>query len=199
MSAALPPNARGSWPPGADPWAKDCRCVDHTVPHWVYQDFAWRQSNREAFAATGSVHALAIEDRNRLAQKRWEMERRGIREVPPHVVAQAERDWCESPLAWARLHRDENASYLALADAFARELAVAHDLADGVARVGIAEQLAAVHARAAKYRAAITMAEATLAAGPRVVMSSAELARRAVAKASRADVEAVLGTRRAGP
>jgi len=59
---------------------KECTCITHNDPHWIYMDRLDRERNRKVLEA-GTFLALmrmAIEETTRLAEKRHHFERLGI-------------------------------------------------------------------------------------------------------------------------
>ena len=53
------------------PLRKDCDCVTHTGPHWLYSDQSWREANRAEIGGSPSMLAprgLAIEEIARLRE-----------------------------------------------------------------------------------------------------------------------------------
>ena len=165
-----------------DPWSKDCSCEHHRGPCWIYADFSHRQQLRESFAEHGNLQAYAIEEKDRIAEKLGRMRALAVREIPHSLTEQVERDWCHSPLVFARRRRESAAIELESSEKTLAEIAFDHDVLEGTARAAVAEKIAALHKRVAELRATITTAEETIAHGPRKVMSTEELAQRLRAK-----------------
>lgn len=64
---------------------KECACITHNDPHWIYMDRLDRERNRKLLES-GTFLALmgmAIEEKTRLAEKRHHFERLGIVRVIP--------------------------------------------------------------------------------------------------------------------
>lgn len=179
-----------------DPWAKNCSCEHHVGPHWIYQDFLVRQMLRERLAETGDLRGYAIEEKNRIAEKRGRMLALGISEIPQAVVEQAERDWSNASLVSARRRKAHATALLESAERALVELAAEHDIAEGTARVAIAEKIADLHKRAAEHRAQVASADEALARGPRKVMSADELSQKALVRMGPDDRAALVGSER---
>lgn len=165
-----------------NPWSKDCSCEHHRGPCWIYADFSRRQQLRESFAEHGNLQAYAIEEKDRIAEKLGRMRALGVREIPHSLTEQIERDWCHSPLVFARRRRESVARELESSEKALTEIAFDHDVLEGTARVAVAEKLAALHKRIAELRASLATAEETIARGPRRAMSTEELTQRLRAK-----------------
>ena len=59
---------------------KDCGCVDHDGPHWLYMDDLWKASNQKLRDA-GNVRGFIVAELHRLKEKRFSMERQRIDEI----------------------------------------------------------------------------------------------------------------------
>jgi len=57
---------------------KDCLCVCHEGPHWLYLDRLEREANRQLNGSIEALRCRAEAEARRLAAKRSEMERRGL-------------------------------------------------------------------------------------------------------------------------
>ncbi len=69
--------------------AKDCGCINHNEPHWVYEDRLFREMNRKLLIpkegqhhpSMMALHGFVIEDLARVQEKLRNMESRGIVEL----------------------------------------------------------------------------------------------------------------------
>ena len=64
---------------------KDCTCLTHEGPHWVYVDERERAEASRALKAQDLFEVIFIEQA-RLKAKVWNMERQGIVELIPDYV-----------------------------------------------------------------------------------------------------------------
>ncbi len=71
---------------------KTCGCLNHRVPHWIYQDLcdAWAASK---VLARGAVRAFMVMDSDRLAEKKTHLMQLGPEGIPLEVVLLAEGDF----------------------------------------------------------------------------------------------------------
>jgi len=62
---------------------KDCDCVTHDGPHWIYMDKLWRMMNQELLniGTDLACNGFAKEDLARLQIKEREMQRQGIKRL----------------------------------------------------------------------------------------------------------------------
>jgi hypothetical protein len=72
---------------------KDCDCIIHEGPHWLYMDWVDKQLNSELILRDDWLAPIAFakEDGARLARKAYEFQARGIVEIiwpEPHADAQ---------------------------------------------------------------------------------------------------------------
>lgn len=94
-------------------FVKGCTCCDHSVPHWLWMDRMDRQRVRELIAVARraqmvfedeptwlnrqavltAVAGVAAVDRPRIAAKLANMQRLGVSELPPDLLAQIEDEW----------------------------------------------------------------------------------------------------------
>jgi len=81
----------------------DCGCQHHTVPHWLWMDRVWREMNRGMLKpmTPEAIHGCALEEVARLRDKRQQMERLGITEIPAEVIERCEREVRAAPRHWA--------------------------------------------------------------------------------------------------
>ena len=59
---------------------KDCSCVTHKGPHWLYADDLYREANQKLLQS-GCTSAFAIEEQARLRSKLNRMNAKGITEI----------------------------------------------------------------------------------------------------------------------
>lgn len=60
---------------------KDCGCVTHEGPHWLHMDNLDRAEVKRMLDS-GNPRGAIVLDLARLGRKRYEMESRGLTEVP---------------------------------------------------------------------------------------------------------------------
>lgn len=130
-------------------WSKECRCTNHTVPHWLWMDALDRERNRTHLARAverrkaarpvdlSHLHAFAVLEHSRLRAKRLNMQRRGIAKIPQGILEQLGRDMA------ARDERVDGARRRRLEDLKAelRDVTSQHSLTDGSARAELAEKM----------------------------------------------------------
>ena len=64
------------------PLRKDCECITHAGPHWLYADASWRKANRLPDSPSMlALYGHAQEEIARLRELRWAMEREGIAQL----------------------------------------------------------------------------------------------------------------------
>lgn len=59
---------------------KDCECITHDGPHWIYADELWARRNRELLEQ-GNITGFIHEELARLEEKQWHFEKYGIQEL----------------------------------------------------------------------------------------------------------------------
>lgn len=94
-------------------FAKECGCVDHSVPHWLWKDRMDRERVRDAVARMKeraaaheaaptflnqqalwtAIVAVGALDKPRVAEKLANMRRLTIDVLPPDLVEQVETEW----------------------------------------------------------------------------------------------------------
>lgn len=157
----------------ADLWAKDCSCLDHTVPHWLWMDAVNRELNMRplrAMIASGRqgypgelhvlAHGVAAEEIARLQAKRRMLERLGVSAIPAEVIERLERERVEAPKLRARRLADDLRRRLRSVEKRARALATDHAAAEtDTARKRLAEALNRVETERGKLARALGEAQ----------------------------------------
>lgn len=158
----------------ATAFAKDCDCVCHIGPHWLYVDDLDRERTREMISRLKSttdpgthaalVHYIATWEKQRCQEKRQNMERRGIREIPAELTAAAaefRERWRASNLRrWLREKRREAAAL----DGRLAALAAEYDDPTGCAehrRAAIRDEVDSLQPRIAALREQFAAQRAT--------------------------------------